>query len=80
MKMAYMQLYDLNKEILKGYEIRRNNHLELLDYLKIVNQAVQKGSRLRVGKYKTKCTASCRAAIKTMDHDGLIKAILTGSS
>ena len=47
MKMAYTQLYDLNKEIMRGYEIRRNNHLELLDYLKIVNQAVQKASRLR---------------------------------
>ena len=47
MKMAYTQLYDLNKEIMRGYEIRRNNHLELLDCLKIVNQAVQKASRLR---------------------------------
>ena len=47
MKMAYMQLYDLNKEIMRGYEIRRNNHLELIDCLKIVNQAVQKAARLR---------------------------------
>ena len=45
--MAYMQLYDLNKEIMRGYEIRRNNHLELIDCLKIVNQAVQKAARLR---------------------------------
>ena len=47
MKMAYTQLYDLNKEIMRGYEIRRNNHLELLDCLKIVNRAIQKASRLR---------------------------------
>ena len=47
MKRAYMQLHDLNKEIFRGYEIRRNNHLELLECLRIVNQAVQKASRLR---------------------------------
>ena len=95
MKMAYMQLYDLNKEVIRGYEIRRNNHLELLECLKIVNQAVQKATRLRginyillplcmfsyyvVGKYKTLCTTSCRNAIKEMNHENLIKAILTGS-
>lgn len=47
MKMAYTQLYDLNKEIMKGYEIRRNNHVELLECLKIINQAIQKAARLR---------------------------------
>lgn len=47
MKMAYMQLYDLNREIIRGYEIRRSNHMELLDCLKIVNQTVQKATRLR---------------------------------
>ena len=47
MKMAYTQLYDLNKDIMRGYEIRRNNHVELLECLKIVNQAIQKGARLR---------------------------------
>ncbi len=47
MRMAYTQLYDLNKEIMKGYEIRRNNHMELLECLKIINQAIQKAARLR---------------------------------
>lgn len=47
MKMAYVQLYELNKEIVRGYEIRRNNHLELLDCLKIVNQTVQRAAKLR---------------------------------
>ena len=51
MRMAYTQLYDLNKEIMKGYEIRRNNHIELLECLKIVNQAIQKSARLRGDDY-----------------------------
>ncbi|XP_003385146.1 PREDICTED: Bardet-Biedl syndrome 2 protein homolog [Amphimedon queenslandica] len=80
MKMAYMQLYDLNREIIRGYEIRRSNHMELLDCLKIVNQTVQKATRLRVGKPKTVCTSSCRSAIKDMNQDALIKAILCGTT
>ena len=47
MKKAYSQLYDLNKDIMTGYKIRSNNHLQLLECLKIVNQAIQKAGRLR---------------------------------
>lgn len=42
-----MQLYDLNKDIVTGYKIRSNNHMELLECLKIVNQAIQKAGKLR---------------------------------
>ncbi len=49
MKKAYMQLYDLNKDIVTGYKIRSNNHMELLECLKIVNQAIQKAGKLRGG-------------------------------
>ena len=47
MKKAYQQLYELNKDLITGYKIRCNNHLELLDSLRIVNQAVQRAGRLR---------------------------------
>ena len=47
MKKAYGQLYELNRELIMGYCIRSNNHMELLDCLKIVNQAVQKAAKLR---------------------------------
>ena len=47
MKKAYMQLYELNKDIVTGYKIRSNNHMELLECLKIVNQAIQKAGKLR---------------------------------
>ena len=42
-----MQLYELNKDIVTGYKIRSNNHMELLECLKIVNQAIQKAGKLR---------------------------------
>ena len=47
MKKAYQQLYELNKDLMTGYKIRCNNHLELLDGLRIVNQAIQRAGRLR---------------------------------
>ena len=47
MKKAYTQLYELNRDIITGYKIRCNNHLELLECLKIVNQAIQKAGKLR---------------------------------
>jgi Bardet-Biedl syndrome 2 protein len=50
MKNRYMELYDLNKDLLNGYKIRCNNHTELLGNLKAVNQAIQKAGRLR-GKF-----------------------------
>ena len=47
MKKAYAQLYNLNKDLMTGYKIRSNNHMQLLECLKIVNQAIQKAGRLR---------------------------------
>eukprot|EP00731_Ephydatia_muelleri_P025424 Em0017g507a len=64
MKKAYVQLHDLNSDLITGYKIRSNNHLELLDCLKIINQAIQKAGNLRVGKPKTLVVAACREALK----------------
>lgn len=47
MRKAYSQLYSLNKDLMMGYKIRSNNHIQLLECLKIVNQAIQKAGRLR---------------------------------
>lgn len=80
MKKAYSQLYELNRELIMGYRIRSNNHMELLDCLKIVNQAVQKAAKLRVGKPKAQVVAACRAAIKSSDVDSLLRAIKTGAA
>ena len=47
MRKGYMELYDLNRDLINGYKIRCNNHTELLSCLKIVNQAIQRAGKLR---------------------------------
>ena len=47
MRKAHLQLATLNQEIIAGYEIRRNNHLELMDHLRIVNQTIKRAANLR---------------------------------
>ena len=50
MKKWYSQLYDINQDLVSGYKIRVNNHTELMETLKEVNQIIQKAGRLR-GRY-----------------------------
>ena len=47
MRKAYMELFDLNRDLINGYQIRCNNHDELLASLKIVNQTIQRAANLR---------------------------------
>ena len=47
MRKGYMELYDLNRDLINGYKIRCTNHNELLSCLKQVNQIIQKAGRLR---------------------------------
>ena len=47
MRKWYTQLYDINRDLISGYKIRCNNHQELMDTLKHVNQIIQKAGRLR---------------------------------
>ena len=58
MKKWYNQLYDINRDMIAGYKIRCNNHQELMDALKNVNQIIQKGARLRIGECISKYTYS----------------------
>ncbi|XP_006811161.1 BBSome complex member BBS2-like [Saccoglossus kowalevskii] len=80
MRKGYMELYDLNRDLINGYKIRCNNHNELLSCLKLVNQMIQKAGRLRVGKFKTQVINSCRAAIKNNNIQALVKIIKAGFS
>ncbi|XP_072026618.1 BBSome complex member BBS2-like [Amphiura filiformis] len=80
MRRGYMELYDLNRDLINGYKIRCTNHQELLSCLKLVNQTIQKAGQLRVGKHKTHVVSSCREAIKTSNINSLLKIIKTGSS
>lgn len=78
MRKWFGQLYDINQDLVSGYKIRVNNHSELMETLKDVNQIIQKAGRLRAGKSKSKVISECRNAIKTNNISLLLKIIRTG--
>ena len=47
MRRGYMELYDLNRDLINGYKIRCTNHEELVKSLKVVNQTIQRAGNLR---------------------------------
>ncbi|XP_028665213.1 Bardet-Biedl syndrome 2 protein homolog [Erpetoichthys calabaricus] len=80
MKKRYSELYDLNKDLINGYRIRANNHTELLNCLRAVNQAIQRAGRLRVGKPKNQVITACRDAIKNNNANALFKIMRAGTA
>uniref|UniRef100_A0A5F9D3A6 Bardet-Biedl syndrome 2 protein homolog n=1 Tax=Oryctolagus cuniculus TaxID=9986 RepID=A0A5F9D3A6_RABIT len=80
MKRRYMELYDLNKDLLNEYKIRCNNHTELLGNLKAVNQAIQRAGRLRVGKPKNQVITACRDAIRSNNINTLFRIMRVGTA
>uniref|UniRef100_G1P3P7 Bardet-Biedl syndrome 2 protein homolog n=1 Tax=Myotis lucifugus TaxID=59463 RepID=G1P3P7_MYOLU len=80
MKNRYMELYDLNKDLLNGYKIRCNNHTELLGNLKAVNQAIQRAGHLRVGKPKNQVITACRDAIRSNNINTLFRIMRVGTT
>lgn len=60
MKTRYSELYDLNRDLINQYKIRCNNHTELLNNLKAVNQAIQRAGRLRGKSMVLKAVGSLR--------------------
>lgn len=80
MKNRYTELYDLNRDIINRYKIRCNNHTELLNNLKCVNQAIQRAGRLRVGKPKAQVITACRDAIRTNNINALFRIMRVGAT
>ncbi|CAF3537670.1 unnamed protein product [Rotaria sordida] len=79
MKRNYIDLLNLNRDLIHGYKIRSTNHEELMKNLRFLNQMVQKAGNLRIGKYKTIAINQCREAIKANNAQLLIKTIKTGN-
>lgn len=71
MKNRYMELYDLNKDLINGYKIRCNNHTELLGNLKAVNQAIQRAGRLRGESFRS--TVIRDFGVRTTENSGSFK-------
>lgn len=80
MKKRYIELYDLNRDLINEYKIRSNNHNALLACLKSVNQAIQRAGRLRVGKPKNQVISACRDAIKNNNVNALFKIMKAGTA
>ncbi|XP_010220772.1 PREDICTED: Bardet-Biedl syndrome 2 protein [Tinamus guttatus] len=80
MKKRYIELYDLNRDLINQYKIRCNNHTELLNNLKAVNQAIQRAGRLRVGKPKTQIITACRDAIRSNNFNTLFRIMRVGTA
>ncbi|KAJ8398586.1 hypothetical protein AAFF_G00421140 [Aldrovandia affinis] len=80
MKKRYIDLYDLNRDLVNEYKIRSNNHNALLTCLKSVNQAIQRAGRLRVGKPKNQVITACRDAIKSNNVNALFKVMRAGTA
>ena len=80
LKSSYAELYGTNNQLLGEFVKRRNNHEALLAALKEVNSAIQKASRLRVGRAKAQVVSGCRAAIKASQTAALIDIICTGQA
>ena len=73
------QLYDINRDLVSQYKIRCNNHGQLMETLKEVNQIIQKAARLRIGRSKATVISECRNSIKTNNINQLVKVIKTGT-
>ncbi|XP_064016563.1 Bardet-Biedl syndrome 2 protein isoform X3 [Pogoniulus pusillus] len=80
MKGRYMELYDLNRDLINQYKIRCNNHTELLNNLKAVNQAIQRAGQLRVGKAKSQVISACRDAIRSNNFNMLFRIMRVGTA
>ncbi len=47
MKQHYIDLLNLNRDLISGYKTRCTNHEELMKNLRYLNQMVQKAANLR---------------------------------
>eukprot|EP01038_Epipyxis_sp_PR26KG_P005701 gene5701-7869_t len=78
MRKSYTELNILNDQLISGYNIRAQNHENLLNSLKEVNQMIQIAANLRVGKAKGRVVTDCRTAVKNNNLKSLFRIIKQG--
>ena len=74
-KKQFSDLYDVNQEMIGEYVKRQNNHKNLINSLKAINQTIQQISRLRVGKYQKMTVTLSRQAVKSKNVASLVNAL-----
>merc|ERR1712154_43825 len=77
-KKQFSELFDVNQEMIGEFNKRQNNHKNLINSLKEINQTIEKMSRLRVGKYQKMTVSLSRKAVKNKNVDALIKTLHSG--
>lgn len=78
-KQNLSSLHQFNGELLGEYQIRANNHTELLNCLKIVNQYIQRSGNLRCGTSKAKTISLLRDAVKARNIENISRIISSGN-
>ncbi len=58
---------------------RSSNQHSLLEALRLVNQMIQRGAKLRLGAAKVGVVAACRAALKANNPQALMSIIRSGA-
>lgn len=76
MKSLYIELNQLNRELVNRYKIRAQNHSDLVATLKQINITIQNSGNLRIGKPKLQLITSARNAIK-QNNLGILTKILS---
>lgn len=74
----YQRLFELNGDLIAEYTKRSNNHQQLLEALREVNQMIQRAAKLRVGTAKTRIITTCREAIRSNNIHQLMNIIRYG--
>ena len=77
-KQNLSNLHQFNGQLLSEYQIRANNHTELLNCLKIINQFIQRSGNLRCGQGKNKCIALFRDGVKNRNFALIAQAVCQG--
>ena len=78
-KQNLSSLHQFNGELLGEYQIRANNHTELLNCLKTLNQYIQRAGNLRCGTGKNKTISLLREGVKSRNIESISRAIATGN-
>ncbi|XP_046748192.1 Bardet-Biedl syndrome 2 protein homolog isoform X2 [Diprion similis] len=77
-KARLAQLRAVNGDLIRDHEIGANSYRDLVRTLKVLNAAVQRIARLRVGKPAANAIAKCRSAIRDGDARALVAVARQG--